>query len=60
MEFWRGLANHAGLTLHLEFLYGENDHHLLEAAFKALARALSMACSRRQTAREHASTKGIL
>jgi imidazoleglycerol-phosphate dehydratase len=60
VEFWRALANQSGLTLHIEFLYGQNDHHLLEAAFKALAQALFMACSRRHTLREHASTKGIL
>ncbi|MDR1398010.1 MAG: imidazoleglycerol-phosphate dehydratase HisB [Desulfarculales bacterium] len=60
VEFWRGLANNAGLTLHIEFLYGDNDHHLLEAAFKALARALAAAAARHGKEREHASTKGIL
>jgi imidazoleglycerol-phosphate dehydratase len=60
VEFWRGLANNAGLTLHIEFLYGDNEHHLLEAAFKALALALAAAAARCGRKREHASTKGIL
>ncbi|CAO0824613.1 Imidazoleglycerol-phosphate dehydratase (modular protein) [Desulfarculales bacterium] len=38
-EFWRALALHGGLTLHIRLIYGENDHHMLEAAFKALGLA---------------------
>lgn len=42
-EFFRALAQHAGLTLHLSITAGANEHHMLEAAFKALARALRIA-----------------
>lgn len=43
VEFMRALATHAGLTLHLRSLYGDNAHHITEALFKALARALKEA-----------------
>lgn len=59
-EFWRALALHGGLTLHVRLLYGENDHHLLEAAFKALGRALDQATGMEPRARGVASTKGVL
>jgi len=59
-EFWRALALHAGLTLHVILHYGENDHHMLEAAFKALGRALDQACSLDPRVRDVASTKGML
>lgn len=39
-EFFRALAFAAGLTLHVEILYGSNNHHMIEGAFKAVARAL--------------------
>ena len=44
-EFFRALAQHAGLTLHLTINAGANEHHMLESAFKALARALRIACA---------------
>ena len=59
-EFWRALALHGGLTLHVRLVYGENDHHLLEAAFKALGRALDQATGMEPRARGIASTKGVL
>lgn len=59
-EFWRALALNAGLTLHVRLLYGDNDHHMLEAAFKALGRALDQATSLDSRARGVASTKGVL
>ena len=40
VEFMRALAVNGGLTLHLRSLYGDNAHHITEALFKALARAL--------------------
>ncbi|KMY65851.1 imidazoleglycerol-phosphate dehydratase [Desulfocarbo indianensis] len=58
-EFWRALALNAGLTLHVGLLYGDNDHHLLEAAFKALGRALDQATAISGPAGV-ASTKGVL
>lgn len=40
VEFFRAFAFNAGVTLHLKVLYGENDHHKIEALFKALGRAV--------------------
>ncbi|WP_294153140.1 imidazoleglycerol-phosphate dehydratase HisB [uncultured Clostridium sp.] len=42
-EFFRAFAFNAGITLHLKVLYGENDHHKIEALFKAFGRALKEA-----------------
>ncbi len=39
-EWFQAFAQHAGLTLHVENLYGANNHHIVESCFKALARAL--------------------
>lgn len=39
-EFFRAFAFNAGITLHINLLYGENDHHKIEAVFKAFARAM--------------------
>jgi imidazoleglycerol-phosphate dehydratase len=39
-EFFQALAQNAGLTLHVVNLYGENNHHVAETCFKAVARAL--------------------
>ena len=60
-EFFQAFAMNAGLTLHVETLYGENDHHISESCFKGLARALRMAVSidQRQSDRVP-STKGTL
>ena len=44
-EFFQGFANHAGVTLHIDNLHGENAHHQCETIFKAFARALRMALS---------------
>ena len=57
-EFLRGLVNNAGLTLHLRILAGREAHHVIEASFKALARALYAAT--RQTREDLPSTKGVL
>ena len=42
-EFFQGFVNHAGVTLHIDNLHGENAHHQCETIFKAFARALRMA-----------------
>jgi imidazoleglycerol-phosphate dehydratase len=42
-EFFQGFSNHAGVTLHIDNLFGENAHHQCETVFKAFARALRMA-----------------
>jgi imidazoleglycerol-phosphate dehydratase len=59
-EFFRAFAMNAGITLHIRYLYGKNFHHMAEAAFKAVARALreAMACDPRETGVP--STKGVL
>ncbi|MCS7068992.1 MAG: imidazoleglycerol-phosphate dehydratase HisB [Meiothermus sp.] len=57
-EFLRGLCNHAGLTLHVRVLAGREAHHVLEATFKALARALHQAT--RLTRPDLPSTKEVL
>jgi imidazoleglycerol-phosphate dehydratase len=60
-EFFQALAQHAGITLHVENRYGENTHHIVESSFKALARALRQAVEidpRRAGAVP--STKGVL
>ncbi|WP_062015233.1 imidazoleglycerol-phosphate dehydratase HisB [Aureimonas sp. AU4] len=44
-EFFQALAINAGLTLHIETLYGENSHHIAETCFKAVARVLGEALS---------------
>jgi imidazoleglycerol-phosphate dehydratase len=42
-EFFQGFVNHAGVTLHIDNLHGDNAHHQCESVFKAFARALRMA-----------------
>lgn len=58
-HFFRSFATAARLTLHVELLRGENDHHRTEAAFKAVALALRQAV-RRSGGKAVPSTKGIL
>ena len=57
-EFFRALAFGAGLTLHLKVMYGENDHHKIEALFKAFAHALKEAVRENQGG--VLSSKGVL
>lgn len=59
-EFMQGFANAAQCNLHLELLYGDEPHHIAEALFKALAKALDMAKSRDPRVRGVPSTKGKL
>ena len=58
-HFFRSFAQAARLTLHVDVLSGENDHHKAEAAFKALARSLRAAV-RLDGTLEIPSTKGVL
>jgi imidazoleglycerol-phosphate dehydratase len=60
-EWFQAFAQNAGITLHVENLYGENNHHVAETCYKALARALrqAMALDPRQSGRVP-STKGQL
>ena len=58
-EFMRSFAFNAGITLHLRVEYGSNDHHKIEALFKALEYALKAAV-KRNTDGSAVSTKGVL
>jgi imidazoleglycerol-phosphate dehydratase len=59
-EFFRALVLNAGLTVHLDLVRGENPHHIVEAAFKAFARALDGATSLDPRVTGVPSTKGTL
>lgn len=60
-EFFQGFANEARCNLHLELLYGDEPHHIVEALFKAFARAVDAACQRDpRIAGRIPSTKGRL
>jgi imidazoleglycerol-phosphate dehydratase len=59
-EFWRAVAIHGGLTVHIEVPYGENTHHIMEAIFKAMGRALDRATQVEPRAQGAPSTKGML
>lgn len=59
-EFFRAVAVCAGLTVHLQVPYGKNDHHKLEALFKAFGRALRDAAALDARVKGVPSTKGVL
>ena len=59
-EFFIGFARNAGITLHLRELCGTNAHHILEATFKACARALRVAFESDPRVDDVPSTKGVL
>ena len=60
-EWFQAFAMNAGITLHVETPYGDNDHHIAESAFKALARALRSAVEIDPRAKDAIpSTKGTL
>lgn len=57
-EFFRAFAFNSGITLHVKAEYGKNDHHIIEAMFKAVAHALKDAMT--ETGKAVLSTKGVL
>jgi imidazoleglycerol-phosphate dehydratase len=60
-EFFQAFAMNAGITLHIETLYGENDHHISESCFKGVARALGAALGIDPRQQDRVpSTKGTL
>jgi imidazoleglycerol-phosphate dehydratase len=60
-DFFEGFALGARANVHVKVLYGRSSHHRIEAAFKAFARALRVACSKdRQLGKMLPSTKGLL
>ena len=59
-EFFRAIAMHCGLTLHIRVLYGSNVHHIIEAIFKAFARAVAEAAAVDPRVKGVMSSKGVL
>lgn len=59
-HFWRSFAEQVRCNLHIELLYGANQHHIIEAVFKATARALSVATRLSERVEGVPSTKGTL
>ena len=60
-EWFQAFSQSAGITLHVENIYGDNSHHIIESCFKGLARALRLALDKDSRARDSLpSTKGIL
>ncbi|MFN7973555.1 MAG: imidazoleglycerol-phosphate dehydratase HisB [Acidobacteriota bacterium] len=59
-EHLRGFTNHIFANVHTELLYGKNGHHIAEATFKSLARALAQACAYDPRVKGILTTKGLL
>ncbi len=59
-EFFTAFCNHAGANLHINLAYGDNLHHIVEAVFKAFARALDEACEVDSRIEGVRSSKGTL
>ena len=59
-EFLQGFANEARMNLHVDVLRGDEPHHVVEAIFKAVAKALDLACQRDPRVKGVPSTKGKL
>jgi len=60
-EFWLGLVRNAGITLHIRQMAGSNSHHIIEGAFKSVARSLRQALAiDKEYSSEIPSTKGLL
>jgi imidazoleglycerol-phosphate dehydratase len=59
-EFFQSFVNHCGFNLHINVMYGENVHHIIEACFKAVARAMDVATQLDPRVEGVLSTKGVL
>jgi len=59
-EFFKSFSDHSGITLHINLLYGTNNHHMAEAIFKAFARAFREAVATDARVKGVPSTKGSL
>lgn len=57
-EFFKAFVNESRITLHINLLYGENDHHIIESVFKSFARSLKEACE--IISSDISSSKGVL
>ena len=60
LEFIRAFAQHAGVTLHVDLIHGVNSHHIIEAVFKGLARAMRQATEKLDGLSGTLSSKGVL
>jgi len=59
-EFFKAFTDNSGITLHINFVYGDNGHHIIEAIFKAFARAMRKAVALNDNIKGVLSTKGSL
>jgi len=59
-EFFQAIANHGKITLHIDAIRGDNNHHMIETVFKAFGRALRMAVEHDERVSDIPSTKGAL
>jgi imidazoleglycerol-phosphate dehydratase len=59
-EFFKAFCNHGRMTLHVNLLYGKNSHHMVEAVFKGVGKALREAVSLDPRNSQVPSTKGSL
>jgi len=59
-EFFKAFTDNSGITLHINFLYGDNGHHIVEAIFKSFARAFRNAVALNENIKGVLSTKGRL
>jgi imidazoleglycerol-phosphate dehydratase len=59
-EFFRAFAVSGGMNLHINVLYGENEHHIMESVFKSTGRALDVACAVNARIKQVRSSKGVL
>jgi imidazoleglycerol-phosphate dehydratase len=59
-DFYKSFSDHSWITLHINMMYGSNNHHMAEAVFKAFARALRQAVSIDERVKGVPSTKGVL
>ena len=60
LEFMRAFAQHGGLTLHVDLIHGGNSHHIIEAVFKGLGRAMGQATEKVAGLTGTLSSKGVL
>jgi imidazoleglycerol-phosphate dehydratase len=59
-EFFRAFSVRAGMNLHINVFYGENEHHVIESIFKSFGRALDQACGIDDRIKNIRSSKGVL
>lgn len=60
LEFMRAFSQHAGVSVHIDLLHGENSHHIIEAIFKGLARVMAQATGANHLVTGTLSSKGVL